>query len=241
MTEPTPPASGAPVPNRAPANWYADPGTPGQLRYWDGMQWTGNVSPAPGLAPGLGAGWAAASAPSSDPLDVPGGQRKVGLFRAIALGFKQYVKFSGRSSRSEFWWWELFREIVAIVVLTPGYIQFFRRFIPAWSKFIDCIDANSGDSSVSLSQVCKLDTSYSPLLWLGLVLLLGLFLPSLAVAIRRLHDTGRSGWWYLLVFVPFAGILLLVWWATDSQPGPNQYGAPPRKGEPVAGPGVPSS
>lgn len=57
---------------------------------------------------------------------------------------------------------------------------------------------------------------------------LGTLIPSIAVAIRRLHDTGRSGWWYLLGLVPFLGLLLLVFFVFDSQPGENQYGANPK-------------
>jgi uncharacterized membrane protein YhaH (DUF805 family) len=58
---------------------------------------------------------------------------------------------------------------------------------------------------------------------------LALFLPGLSVAVRRLHDTGRSGWWYLIILVPLIGIILLiVWWAQDSDPAPNEYGPPPK-------------
>lgn len=60
---------------------------------------------------------------------------------------------------------------------------------------------------------------------LGLVLVaadyLGLLLPLIAVAVRRLHDTGRSGWWYLISLVPFGGLVLLVFMVQVSQPGPN--------------------
>ena len=54
--------------------------------------------------------------------------------------------------------------------------------------------------------------------------------PSLAVMVRRLHDTGRSGWNVLWLFLPLIGaILLLVWLATDGEPGPNQYGLNPKE------------
>lgn len=57
---------------------------------------------------------------------------------------------------------------------------------------------------------------------------LALFLPSLAVAIRRLHDIGRTGWWYLLIFVPIVGwIILIVFFCTRSQEQPNQWGPVP--------------
>ncbi|MGH8869690.1 MAG: DUF805 domain-containing protein [Actinomycetes bacterium] len=58
---------------------------------------------------------------------------------------------------------------------------------------------------------------------------LALLLPSLAVLVRRLHDTGRSGWWVLIGLVPLAGaIVLIVFAVQDSQPAPNQYGPPPK-------------
>ncbi|MNJ56322.1 Inner membrane protein YhaH [compost metagenome] len=54
-------------------------------------------------------------------------------------------------------------------------------------------------------------------------------LPSLAVAVRRLHDTGRSGWMILLSLIPFIGsIILIVFMCQDSEPGENQYGPNPK-------------
>jgi uncharacterized membrane protein YhaH (DUF805 family) len=55
----------------------------------------------------------------------------------------------------------------------------------------------------------------------------GLFLPGLSVAIRRLHDTDRSGWWILIGFIPFIGfIVLLVFLIQKSDPVDNRYGSP---------------
>ncbi len=62
----------------------------------------------------------------------------------------------------------------------------------------------------------------------GLLVSLGMFLPSLAVAIRRLHDTGRTGWWYLIILVPLVGwIVLIVFFCTRSEPAANQWGPAP--------------
>ena len=59
--------------------------------------------------------------------------------------------------------------------------------------------------------------------------MLAVFIPYLAVGVRRLHDTGRSGWWMLIYFVPFIGaIVLLVFFVQDSQDGYNQYGPNPK-------------
>ncbi|MCK9535223.1 MAG: DUF805 domain-containing protein [Pseudomonas sp.] len=64
---------------------------------------------------------------------------------------------------------------------------------------------------------------------LGSVYTLAILLPGIGVSIRRLHDTGRSGWWMLVGFVPLIGVLvLLVFMAQDSKPGQNQYGANPK-------------
>jgi uncharacterized membrane protein YhaH (DUF805 family) len=58
---------------------------------------------------------------------------------------------------------------------------------------------------------------------------LGTLLPFLALAVRRLHDIGKSGWWYLIQLVPvIGGIWFLVLTVTDSQPGTNQYGPNPK-------------
>lgn len=58
---------------------------------------------------------------------------------------------------------------------------------------------------------------------------LAVLLPALGVAIRRLHDTNRSGWWLLISFVPLVGaVVLIIFFATDSQPGPNRFGANPK-------------
>jgi uncharacterized membrane protein YhaH (DUF805 family) len=65
---------------------------------------------------------------------------------------------------------------------------------------------------------------------LSLILGLALLLPSLAVTVRRLHDTGRSGWWILLGIIPVIGaIVLLVFECQDSQPGANAYGPSPKE------------
>lgn len=58
---------------------------------------------------------------------------------------------------------------------------------------------------------------------------LAVFIPSLAVSVRRLHDIGRSGWWLLLALIPIIGwIVLLIFHCTDSDPGKNQYGPNPK-------------
>lgn len=54
------------------------------------------------------------------------------------------------------------------------------------------------------------------------------FIPNLAVTVRRLHDTDKSGWWFLISLIPFGGIILLIFMCIDSTPGSNQYGDNPK-------------
>jgi len=72
---------------------------------------------------------------------------------------------------------------------------------------------------------------YDPVSGVGLlsgILGLALLLPSTAVTVRRLHDTGRSGWWLLIAFIPVIGlVVLLVFLAQRSEPAPNAYGDGP--------------
>lgn len=65
---------------------------------------------------------------------------------------------------------------------------------------------------------------------LGGIYTLAVLIPGLAVSVRRLHDTERSGWWLLIALVPLIGaIVLLVFMVQDSKPGQNQYGANPKE------------
>lgn len=61
---------------------------------------------------------------------------------------------------------------------------------------------------------------------LGTILTLGLFIPSIAVGTRRLHDIGRSGWWQLIYLTLIGIIVLLIWWAMETKRENNKYGAP---------------
>jgi uncharacterized membrane protein YhaH (DUF805 family) len=75
--------------------------------------------------------------------------------------------------------------------------------------------------------------SLSPELGLGLfsgIYMLAVLLPGLAVTVRRLHDTERTGWWLLLALIPLIGaIVLFVFTVLDSKPGENKYGDNPKE------------
>jgi uncharacterized membrane protein YhaH (DUF805 family) len=83
---------------------------------------------------------------------------------------------------------------------------------------------------LSLATKSSLFTILVVIFWLAVVI------PSLAVGVRRLHDTGRSGWWLLFGIVPLVGgITLLVFSCLDSEPGQNKYGPNPKEAPVYAG------
>lgn len=65
---------------------------------------------------------------------------------------------------------------------------------------------------------------------IGGIYALGVLLPGIGVAVRRLHDTNRSGWWLLIGLIPLVGaVVLLVFALMDSQPGSNRFGPNPKE------------
>ncbi|MBR3956769.1 MAG: DUF805 domain-containing protein [Kiritimatiellae bacterium] len=72
-------------------------------------------------------------------------------------------------------------------------------------------------------------TNVTAFAYLGTIYSLAVLIPGFAVLFRRLHDTGRSGWWWLIGFIPLIGaIVLIIFCCLDSQPGENQYGPNPK-------------
>ncbi|MEO8531048.1 MAG: DUF805 domain-containing protein [Deltaproteobacteria bacterium] len=125
------------------------------------------------------------------------------FIEAIKSGYRNYITFSGRSQRSAYWWWVLFQIIVAVII---GAIEGGGTMA-------------SGDGGFSANY------TGGPIanIW-GMAN----FLPGLAVSVRRLHDTDRSGWWILLWLIPLVGwIILIVWFATKGTSGTNRFGADP--------------
>jgi len=135
----------------------------------------------------------------------------------MILPLKRYFEFTGRSRRKEFWMFALFLFILGIVASIVDHILGY-----------GAVTTTSGPGSFNFSY-----TSYGPL---TIILLLGTIIPRIAVAIRRLHDTDRSGWWLLLILIPIIGwIILLVFYCTDGTHGPNRFGEDPKgPGEGVA-------
>ncbi|MEP1199719.1 DUF805 domain-containing protein [Tateyamaria sp.] len=114
----------------------------------------------------------------------------------------KYATFSGRASRSEFWWWILAVFIVLIICqLIDGAL-----ILPLLG-----FEAFQAEGGTPLSVIVSL-----------LVIL-----PNIAVAVRRLHDTGRVGWWLLIGLVPVIGALILIYfYVQPSEEETNQFGPP---------------
>ncbi|MCH9739788.1 MAG: DUF805 domain-containing protein [Epsilonproteobacteria bacterium] len=126
----------------------------------------------------------------------------------------KYFQFSGRASRSEFWYFVLFSIIVAIVVAIVGTALGIQYMMP-----MDTVSVSPTGELINVTQEMPVNI-------LQIIVSLALFFPSLAIAIRRLHDIGRTGWWYLVGLIPLVGALVLIaFFVMPSQKEDNQYGA----------------
>ena len=120
------------------------------------------------------------------------GPRSVGFMEATRLFFSNYATFSGRASRSEYWYAVLFVVLSSVVAASLDVALF----------------GNSGHID-PISSIWQL----------------ALLIPGISVAVRRLHDTDRTGWNYLWLFLPVIGaIILIVFFCQRGSPGPNRYG-----------------
>lgn len=123
----------------------------------------------------------------------------MGFGDAVRSVLGKYATFEGRASRSEFWYFVLFLVIVNIIL-----------------NIVDMSLLNT----VMLTDAGKIGI-------LSSLFSLAMLLPNLAVAARRLHDVGRSGWWLLLLLTGIGSLVLLFWYVSRGQEGPNDYGPAP--------------
>lgn len=123
----------------------------------------------------------------------------MGFGEAVRTCWHKYGDFDGRAARPEFWWWVVFAALVQIA------------------------------AGIVLGIAIALFQNAGFLMWLSIlvfsIVVLALILPSIAVAVRRLHDRDMSGWWYLLVFVPFGNLVLFIWYVLPGTPGENRFGS----------------
>lgn len=118
----------------------------------------------------------------------------------------KYATFDGRAARSEYWWFALFVLLASIPL-----------------AFIDQMIVAPGLGYESFKESTPQFVS-----WL---FSLAMFLPSIAVAVRRMHDLGKSGWWVLIVLIPILGVLIMIYWFVQrGTEGANDYGPDPLAG-----------
>ena len=129
----------------------------------------------------------------------------LGAFRSA---LSKYATFRGRARRTEFWWWYLsLGAVMGTLVLAT-----FGGSLTSAAAAATLTQDEAGPGILAASALAVLAV-----------------VPSLALLVRRLHDTGREGWHALLALVPIVGPLrLLAWAAVAGDDGPNDYGPDPR-------------
>lgn len=128
--------------------------------------------------------------------------RHIGFGDAIHICLKEkYASFDGRATRGEYWYFYLFCMLVAIGGAIIGGIL---------GALLSGVD-----SDVALGLVVIVYC----------IIALGMICPGISVLVRRLHDTGRSGWWYWLALIPYVGgIVIFIFTLLGSQEHDNEYG-----------------
>jgi len=121
----------------------------------------------------------------------------------MLMPYRRYVDFSGRSQRKEFW---MFYLLVVIVYVVAAILM---------SMGAPTVDPVTGAVSGG-GAMATLGSAILGIFWLGTIV------PYIAVAVRRMHDQDRSGWWIL---VPIANLIFLF---IDGTPGPNRFGPDPK-------------
>lgn len=128
----------------------------------------------------------------------------MGFTEAVQLFFKNYAKFEGRSRRAEYWWPVVMYLIAYAAVLA-----------------ISVVGMALGDLGNILAGIA---------FFAYMLFALGCLIPSLAVAVRRLHDRDMSGWWLLIGLIPFGSFVLLYFFVMPGTEGPNKFGEDPKGG-----------
>ena len=150
------------------------------------------------------------------------------FFGAIRSVFRNYATFSGRSARSEFWWWMLF------ATLTRGFLGFI--YTMTMLALIMPLSLAAANNNIT-DAAAVLGAIFNPMYFTLLAWDLAILLPTLAVMVRRFHDTGRSGWFVLITFIPLVGtILMIVFLVEESRPESNAWGDRPVAGATVVTP-----
>jgi uncharacterized membrane protein YhaH (DUF805 family) len=127
---------------------------------------------------------------------------------------RKYATFSGRARRLEYWLFQLL-----MIALFGMLLIWLAGTLPPGLE-----DATQEQMSAAIADT---PAARTPLLLLALAAI-AVFLPSLAVSVRRLHDGDRSGWWLLLNLIPIGGLVLFIFYLLDGTRGPNRHGPDPK-------------
>ena len=126
-------------------------------------------------------------------------QESMKFSEAVKTCLNKYTTFTGRASRSEYWWFAFFYFLV-FMLLAIITVVFVRD-----------------------------ETSYFIVTALSVCTTLALILPGIAVGVRRLHDVGKSGWWMLVSFIPYIGSFILLYFMCKESAADNEFGKRPDK------------
>lgn len=107
-----------------------------------------------------------------------------------------YFNFEGRARRSEYWYFTLVNLIILLGIYAIG--------------------------AIGILAELEIILILTGIVMFAFAILL--IIPSISVAIRRLHDTNKSGWWYLIGLIPLGGIVLLVFYCTEGDRSTNEFG-----------------
>ena len=132
----------------------------------------------------------------------------VDCWKAFKLGFQNFAKFTGRSRRSEYFYFQI----------SLGLIEYF-----VYCAFSYPFEEETINGEYELNEDGK------KLIWIPLLMILVCLVPQIAITVRRLHDIGRSGFYCLLGLIPFFGsIIIFILCCIDSQRETNEYGPSPK-------------
>ena len=134
--------------------------------------------------------------------------------QAIRSVWSKYATFSGRAPRSEYWFFQLF---VFLVIMALGLVAM------ATGALAGMNGTSTEAAPTTAGGIVAMIVGLAML-----VFILGLIVPSIALSVRRVHDTGASGWFVLLFIIPYVGgLIAIVWGCIPGTPGPNAYGPSP--------------
>ena len=124
------------------------------------------------------------------------------IFKAFTSCISRYADFRGRSRRAEYWGFYLTTSLLTILCIVLDMML-----------GLNPDDAEPGEGGL-----------------VTVLFSLFIFIPSYSLLVRRLHDSGRSGWWFFITFIPpfLGGFVVLYWLFKDSEPGRNKWGENPK-------------